>query len=507
MQKRVTPGHLDAPKDRLRQRVLHGTLATSLAQAIKFAVQLLSVVILSRMLDPASFGLFAMVMPIAAFVMMFQDMGLSNAVITSTTLSHAQASAMFWINCGLSLALALLFAAVAPVIGWFYGDTRLPVLALALAGTVMIAGLTTQHFALLNRGMRFGAIALIDSLSALAGLGVAVVVALYSRSAWALVASVVASMGVGLVGGWIATGWRPGRPAPFAEVREMVGLGGGLTSFTLTNFLARNMDKVLIGRVGGAVEVGLYDRAYKLLLFPLQQVNNPVGRVIVPALSRLRDEPGRYRAAYGRVVRFMLLLTLPGVAFLIVYAPLLIPTLLGGHWATAVPIFLWLGLAAIHQPMTATTGWLFISQQRGADFAKWGVVNAVTSIVAFAIGMPWGAVGVAAAYGFSDLLIRMPAVFWWVGRRGPVSSRDLIRIAAPFLPVVPAVMLALLGLRDALPGGDVVRLIAGAGLSYLLTILALATLPQGRAILRDIASHAPGRRRGAPAMTAEMAGG
>ncbi|WCT72532.1 lipopolysaccharide biosynthesis protein [Sphingomonas naphthae] len=503
----MTPGHLDAPKDRLRQRVLHGTLATSLAQAVKFAVQLLSVVILSRMLDPASFGLFAMVMPIAAFVMMFQDMGLSNAVITSTTLSQGQASAMFWINLGLSLALALLFAAAAPLIGWFYDEPRLPMLALALAGTVLVSGLTTQHFALLNRGMRFAPIALIDALSAVTGLGVAVIVATYSRSAWALVASVVASMSVSLIGGWLATGWRPGRPAPFAEVRDMVGLGGGLTSFTLTNFLARNMDKVLIGRVGGAVEVGLYDRAYKLLLFPLQQVNNPVGRVIVPALSRLRDEPHRYRSAYARVVRFMLLLTLPGVAFLIVYAPILIPTLLGGHWATAVPIFLWLGLAAIHQPMTATTGWLFISQQRGADFAKWGVVNAVTSIAAFAIGMPWGAVGVAAAYGLSDLFIRLPAVCWWVGRRGPVSTGDLIRIAAPFLLIVPAVMLALLFVRDQLAAGDVVRLIAGIALSYLFTILGLATLPQGRAILRDILSHIPGRRRAAPVMTEAAAGG
>src|SRR3546814_13382827 len=92
---------------------------------------------------------------------------------------------------------------------------------------------------------------------------------------------------------------------------------------------------------------------------------------------------------------------MPGVGFLITKAEQLVPAVLGPQWVPSIPIFLWLSFAAVHQPLSATTGWLFISQSRTGEFARWGMVVAVTSIGAFAVGLPWGAVGVAAAYGLS----------------------------------------------------------------------------------------------------------
>src|SRR3546814_9294252 len=78
-----------------------------------------------------------------------------------------------------------------------------------------------------------------------------------------------------------------------------------------------------------ATQLGYYDRAYKLLLFPLSQINNPVGRVLIPILSRLVDQPERYRQAYLRAVGQLLLFTIPGVGFLITNAEQLVPAVLG----------------------------------------------------------------------------------------------------------------------------------------------------------------------------------
>ncbi|WP_084690902.1 lipopolysaccharide biosynthesis protein [Sphingomonas sp. SRS2] len=419
------------PINNLRRSAVHGTAAIGGAQVIKFLTQLLSVVILARLLAPSDFGLFAMLMPLAAFVMMLQDIGLSQAVVASGELTHEQASTMFWINAALSLLLALLFALCAPLIALFFGQPELVGPALALAGTVLISGLATQHFAWLSKSLRFGTAALIDIASTLLGFLAAVAIALVAPGIWALVASVLVAMVVGLIGAWTTARWMPGRPAPFAEVRDLLRLGAGLSTFTLTNFFARNLDNIMIGRWAGAVQLGLYDRAYKLLLFPLQQINNPIGRVMVPVLARLNDEPHRYRHAYRRTLRLMLLFTVPGVAFMLMFAHPLITLLMGERWAPAATIFTWLAIAALHQPMSATFGWLFISQKRGGDFARWGIFNMITSVAAFAIGLPWGAIGVAAAYALSDVLIRMPALWWWVGRSGPVRHRDLLDIVWP----------------------------------------------------------------------------
>lgn len=481
------------PTTNLRRSAVHGTAAVGGAQAIKFLTQLLSVVILARLLAPVDFGLFAMLMPVAAFVMMVQDIGLSQAVVASGDLTHEQISTMFWINAGLSLVLAMLFALCAPLIAWFFGEPRLLAPALALAATVLISGLATQHFAWLSRSLRFGAVALIDVASTLLGFAAAVVVALIMPGIWALVASVLASMSVGLIGAWSLARWRPGRPAPFAEVRDLLRLGAGLSTFTLTNFFARNLDNVMIGRWAGAAQLGFYDRAYKLLLFPLQQINNPIGRVMVPVLARLNDEPHRYRHAYRRTLRHMLLFTVPGVAFMLMFAKPLILLLMGERWAPAAAIFTWLALAALHQPMSATFGWLFISQKRGGDFGRWGIFSMVTCVAAFAIGLPWGATGVAAAYALSDVLIRMPVLWWWVGRAGPVRHRDLIDIVKPFVFALSGTFGVLYLYRNMSGAIQFSEVVLGGFLAFGCFWALLATFAGGRESLAEAVGLAGAR--------------
>jgi polysaccharide transporter, PST family len=244
---------------------------------------------------------------------------------------------------------------------------------------------------------------------------------------------------------------------------------------------------VLIGRVWGDLALGLYDRAYKLLLFPLQQVNNPLSRVMMPALSRLQEEPERYRHAYLRTLQQILLLTVPGVVFLIVSADQLVPALLGAQWAEAAPIFRWLGVSALVQPMNSTMGWLFMSQGRAGHFLRWGAFSAASCMAAFAAGLPWGAIGVAAAYSLTELFVRLPALWWYVTRRGPVRLGDLIETALPFLfggGLAYAGTWLLLNHIGA-AANTLISLLAAGCLSYALAILGLTTLPAGRRTIRE----------------------
>lgn len=475
----------EAPVGALKSRAVGGAAVTGAAQAVKVALQFLSVVVLARLLSPQDFGVFAMVMPITAFVMVFQDLGLSQAVISSREITRRQMSGLFWINLGVSTLLAAVLAACAPLLGLFYGEPKVVALTLALSATVVIAGLGAQHFALLARDMRFKPLAVIDVASNAGGLATALLIAWWRPSAWALFASTAASMSIGLACAWAFTGWRPGRPAPLGEVRAMLKIGGGVTTFNISNFFARNLDNVLIGRFAGAAQLGLYDRAYKLLLLPLQQINNPVGRVMTPVLSRLVGEPERYRQAYTRTAQQILLITVPGVLFLIFTADKLIPVLMGEEWKAAAPIFAWLGLAALHQPFSSTAGWLFISQQRAGQFARWGLFNAATCIAAFLAGLPWGAVGVAAAYALSDVFVRLPALWWYVGREGPVRTRQIWAIATPFILAGAVAAAALAGLRQVSSGHPLVDLVLAAGASYLAVGAALLALADGRAVLKE----------------------
>jgi polysaccharide transporter, PST family len=475
----------DPPEEGLKDRVVRGAIVTYVAHAIRLSFQIVSVIVMSRLLVPADFGLIAMVTPIYGLALLFQDLGLTQATIQRGRITHAQITSLFWINVAVSLGLALLLILLAPVAGWFYGDQRAANLTRAFAAMVVISATAAQHVALINRVMRFRYLAVLDTVAFLLGFLGALFVAIMLRTYWALFALPAIASSVTTIGAWIGTGFVPSLPRREQGVQDLLRLGGGIAGFNVFTFLARNLDNVLIGHAWGDAALGLYDRAYKLLLFPLQQVHTPLARVMLPALARLQNDADRYRIVYLRALGQLLLVTQPGIIFTIATADTLVPTLLGKRWSGAVPIFLWLGLAALQQPISVTTNWLFISQGRSQAYFYWGAFNAVTSTAAFFAGLPWGPIGVAAAYSITQLCPRMPVMWWMATRSGPVHLRDLYKIIAPYAVASAASYGAIFALREAATLDTIPGLAACLCVSYMAALLVLMLTPFGRTTIRD----------------------
>jgi PST family polysaccharide transporter len=473
------------PTGGLRQSAAKGAFFTSLAQVVKLIVQFGSVIVLSRLLSPADFGLFAMVAPLYGLALIFQDFGLGHATVQSAQLTPAQSSTLFWINIAGSLCLAVPLVFGAPLVGWFYHNGQLIALTRSFGVLIVIAALGAQHSAVLNRSIRFRYLAMLDASAALAGFLGAVFVAAVFHSYWALFAAAAIGSTVTAAGAWLGTGFVPHLPRRNSGLRPMLRLGAGITSHNVFTFVARNLDNVLIGRVWGDAPLGLYDRAYKLLLFPLTQINAPLGRVMLPMLARLRTDQPRYRSAYLQAVNQLLLVTQPGIVFAIATADIFVPILLGNDWRAAAPIFQWLGLAALLQPISVVTNWLFISQGRGKAYATWGALNAAICAVAFCAGLPWGPIGVAAAYSISQVTVRSPVVLWMATRAGPVNLRDLCRIGTMHVLAGAVSFTAIVGARHALALEGIPALALLLCLSYATTLLVLAFIPSGRTTLRD----------------------
>ncbi|MBB1499144.1 lipopolysaccharide biosynthesis protein [Paracoccus sp. MC1862] len=474
----------DPPSGSLGRSVGRGALVTGGSQAVRLACQFASVIVLSRLLTPEHFGIVAMAAPVMAFIGLFQDLGLTQATVQKKNITHGEVNTLFWLNLAISMLLAALMVLAWPLVTRFYGDPRAGVLVAAMSLQLVLVGGTGQHLALLNRRMEFGRIAILDGLSAVLGLAVSVIWALVDPTFWALYAGGMATALVGLAGGWMLSRWRPGLPRWMPGAGSLVHFGAGITGFNFANFFSRNLDNILIGRYRGNEELGLYDRAYRLLLFPLQQVTNPLSRVMVPALSRMTDQPDRYRSAFLRVIPILLLVTLPGVALAVALADILVPFALGQQWVGSAVIFQALGFAGLLQPLNNPSGWLFISQGRSTEFMRWGIFVALTSIVAFVIGLPYGAFGVALAYAVSEY-VRTPFLWFYIGKRGPVGAKDVTRVAFPFVVGAHLAVGVLWALRPHLPQDPLPALVLGTVLSYLMVIAFAALFAPGRATLRE----------------------
>jgi len=409
----------------LKQKTIQGGFARLCAQAASFLLRLISLMILARLLGPKDFGLVGMVTAFTGVLSLFRDFGLSSAAIQRATVTDEQISTLFWINIMVGVLLGLLAVALAPVLAAFYHEPRLVAVTIVLALGFLFNAAGIQHSVLLQRQMRFMAMAVISVVSLVVGTAIAIGGAKAGYGYWALVAMTVTLPLVATIGFWLTTGWVPGMPHRRVGIRSMMRFGGTLTLNGLVAYTAYNSEKVLIGRFWGVDAIGLYGRAYQLINIPTENLNQAVGEVAFSALSRVQDDPSRLKSYFLKGFSLVLGLTLPITIACALFADDVIFVLLGPKWKDAAVIFRLLAptiaIFAIINPL----GWLLNALGLVARGLKMALVFSPLLIAGYVLGLPYGPKGVAFAYSAVTTLWLIPFVAWCV-HGTVVSPRDIL---------------------------------------------------------------------------------
>jgi PST family polysaccharide transporter len=470
----------------LGRRSRRGGAVLLSAQMVRVLAQMATLVVLARLLPPSAFGLLAMVAAIGAVLDLVKEFGLSAATIQKQNNSHAQVSALFWINAGVGAALSLGLFLAAPLLARFYGQPELEAVARWLALAFAASGLTVQHWALLRRQMRFGAIAGLETTADLLSFGTAIGLAVAGVGYWALVAQRLVSPILLMLGSWALCRWRPARPARTAGVSGLLGFGASVTGSGLAVAFSRSIDQILIGWLWGPALLGLYERTTRLLLMPINTINAPVYAAAMPALSRLTDQPARYRSMFGQVMQKLALLTMPAFALAAVTADWVVQILLGPSWVEAVPLVALFSVSAIYLPVLSAVGLLYMTQARTGEMLRATLIDASLCVASILVGLHWGVVGIAASLAAMGLLVRTPFAFWLATRRGPVSAGFVWRAVAPPASAAAMVALAIGCLRRFEPEPTLVALVATAVIGLSTASLALFAWPEIRREVRQL---------------------
>lgn len=468
-------------------RTARGGVVTIFSHGCKFAVGILATAVLARLLTPNDYGLIGMVAVVTNFVSMFKDLGLSLATVQKPEINYAQVSTLFWVNIGLSIGLCLLLVLISPAVGWFYGEPLVTKITAVTALGLILGGLSVQHEALLKRQMRFFALSAIAFVSMTVGYIVGILMAWKGYGYWSLVFSQMALLGTNTAGVWIACRWVPARPARGSDVRSMLSFGGNVTGYATVNYFAKNADNLLIGRFAGPQQLGFYTKSAQILALPTDQLSEPINSVAIPALSRLAEDPERYRAAYRRMVEKVLMFTMPAIALMISTSDWLVRIMLGPQWDGTSRILMLMGLAFLFQPLVNTGGWVLATQGRTREMLHWSLISAPFSILSIVIGLRWGALGVAASYSFARVFVINPLMFWFIGRSGPVPTSDFYRLLAPYTGAAVLVALICTLFRTIVPiENPLLGLVICSILGGMTALATLLLIPAGRAALLDI---------------------
>lgn len=422
----------------LKAKTIHGGYARAGAVGAGFVLRLGSLMVLARLLAPKDFGLLGMVTAFTGVLSLFRDFGLSAAAVQLPSVSEAQSSTLFWINVLVGGLLTLIAGACAPAVGSFYHEPRLLWVTVIVAVGFLFNGAGVQHSAILQRQMRFRALAFIDVAATIVSIVLAIAMAMAGYGYWALVAMTLCNPVVTTIGLWLTSGWVPGLPRRGIGLASMIRFGGTLTLNSFIVYVASNFDKVLLGRFWGAEALGIYGRAYQLIRIPTDNLNSAVGEVAFAALSRLQDDSQRLKSYFLKGYSLVLALTVPITVVCGLFAADMVRVLLGHKWTEAIPIFRMLAPTILVFAIANPLGWLLTALGLVGRGLRISLVIGPVMIASYFMGLSHGPRGVAFAYSTVMVLWVIPAILWCI--HGTVFSfLDILQvIARPLASVIPA---------------------------------------------------------------------
>lgn len=392
-------------------------------QVGRVIVQTTSVILLSRLLAPADFGVLAMVTAVIGVGALLRDFGLGQAAVQARHITQEQKSNLLWINVGVGALVAAMVWALAPAIAGLYKSPELTPVIQILSATFFLGGTSTQFRAELSRKMDFRGIITSEVSAQLLGVGCAVALAILGWGYWALVAQQLVDAFALLVGSILIARWRPSLPTR-QPMGELLRFGWGLLGTQVVLYVSQNIDSFLIGTRYGATALGYYNRAFQLLMLPLNQVSAPATKVALPVLARVQDDAERFNNFLLRANLLVGFFVVAGLAYAASQASALVEIILGPQWSGSVLFFQVLAVAGCFQSLSYATYWVFLARGRTVSNLRFTLLTRSLVALGLVIASSVSVEAIAVAYSVG-LMLCWPAGLWWIRRWGPSARLAL----------------------------------------------------------------------------------
>jgi O-antigen/teichoic acid export membrane protein len=460
----------------LRGKILSGLGWKVATQVVLQGSRAIVSVALARLLLPEEFGLAMMAVVLSTLALIFSDLALGAALIQRKELTPADRSTVFWLSVVVGTLFSVACALLAGPMAALYDEPRVESLFVLISPIFVLTALGSTHTALLNREMDFKSLEIRMMVGTLIGAVVGVSAAVAGAGAEAIIVQYLVTAASSTVLVWITLRWRPTLQVSIASLRSLGGYSARVFGSRVLFYVSRNADSLLIGRFLGASALGAYTVAYNIMLVPFSKVAGPIQEVMFPAMSRIQDDRPRIGSLWLRVNHVVAAFSLPAMLGLVVAAPEFVTVVLGERWAAAVTpvqILAWVGFL---QSLVRLNGSVQQACDRTDLMFRWALLIATANLAAFAVGVNWGIVGVAAAYAITNSLLQ-PVNVWLTGRIVGISVWTFCRNLLGTAQATALMLAAIVPLRQLLLGEDVsafprlLAIVVVGGLVYVVACL------------------------------------
>lgn len=398
------------------------TVFYGVAKYTNVFVTLLTTSVLSRILNADEFGVVSIVTVFTAFFAILSDMGLGTAVIQNKSLSDDEISDIFSFSVYVALILGVAFIFLGIPISWFYGDRVYFKICILLSVSVFFNAVNIIPNAVLMKNKRFGLVGKRLIVVSIATGVIAVVMALAGCSFYAIVFQSIFQAAFIFLWNYWNTRLKFHLRFNWKGIRKVQQYSTYQFSYSLINYFARNLDNLLIGKALGSVSLAYYDKGYRLMMYPVQNLTYVINPVLHPILSDYQNNKGYIYDAYMKVVKILSLLGV-FISFYCFWASKeIIMFFFGDQWAASVPVFRFLSLSVWPQLVSTSAGSIYQSTGNTKLMFKSGAIHFSTTIVLIIVGVMSGELEIVALLVTISLYLRFFIDYYFLIVKGLACS-------------------------------------------------------------------------------------
>ena len=367
----------------IRKEMVHGVFWSAVEKYSNLVVSICVTMILARLLSPKEYGVIAIATVIISFLQMFCTMGLGPAIIQRDDLNEKNLNSIFTFSLVVGLLLATLFFLASGLVAEFYGEPLLKPVCRILSIQVFFAAANMVPNALMNKNKKFKDLARRTlALHVLSG-SVSIVMAWRGAGVYALLVSpVFSAIGIFI---WNRFFYKVNVDFSFdmEPMKRVFSFAFYQFMFDFVNYFSRNLDKIIIGKCMGVNALGVYEKSYRLMQLPLNNISSVINPVLQPVLKTLQNDRVELSLKYQKVVRFVATLSFPIGVFLAGTAYEVIHIFYGARWDNAIPVFRILALSLPLQMILSTSGAICMVCNNTKMQFWLGVRNMMTTVLGF----------------------------------------------------------------------------------------------------------------------------
>lgn len=371
----------------IKNKLLKGVFWSAVEKYSSLLISIAVSMVLARLLSPQEFGVVAIATVILSFLSIFSTMGFGPAIIQRKDLEQSDYNSIFSFSAYLGVGLFFILFLSAGMIAKYYENEQLVSLTRILSVSVFFTAINVVPNALMYKNQRFKEIAKRTLLIQLITGPISIAAAYYGLGVYSLLISPV------VTAVFIFSYNIHKYPCTFKyncslePVKKIISYSIFQFFFEISNYFSRNLDKLIIGKAISQKELGYYDKSYRLMQLPLNNVSSVLGPVMQPVLSYLQDDKGQLAGKYNKIIKLLATIGFPTGILLAFCGYEIITIMYGSQWGAAVPSFSILAYSIPIQLMLGTSGSIFQSANATNRLFFAGLRNTLIVVAGFIVAV------------------------------------------------------------------------------------------------------------------------